>query len=255
MKNSEVTVDNATTLNIAHKNLNENKILTTKLYDDFKSIIGNRNININHLNKLKESLKEKDLKIPIIVNEKLEVIDGQHRLQARRELNLPVYYIIISGLGITDTQKANANNKNWNSNDFLKFYVSQNYYHYKIFQTFQNKWKFNIWECLALLGFNDFSSREFYNGEFVSGNIDVANDMADKIYQIEPFYKGFKRRGFVLAMIKLLKNKEFDFEDFIQKLSYQSSKMVDCTTTAQYLKIIEEIYNYKRRNEEKIRFQ
>ena len=38
-------------------------------------------------------MKKKYLVSPILVNEKMEVIDGQHRLQAQKELNLPTYYI------------------------------------------------------------------------------------------------------------------------------------------------------------------
>ena len=71
-----------------------NKILETKDYHTFSFLKGNRAININHLNKLIKSIKEKDLKMPIIVNEKLQVLDGQHRLKAYQTLNLSMSYIM-----------------------------------------------------------------------------------------------------------------------------------------------------------------
>lgn len=230
-------------------------VMCTKKYTDFKRITGNRMLNLKHLAKLKDSMKQHDLMIPIIVNEKMEVIDGQHRLQARVELGIFVYYVVINGLSIADTQKANANNKNWNFYDFLNFFVEQNYHSYNVLKKFIDKYKFNAWESLSLLGDSGFNMREFYNGEFYIKDLDFASASAEKICQIEKYYKGFKRRGFVLAMINVLKNKDFDFDEFMQKLDYQSSKMVDCTTTKQYIFIIEEIYNYKRKQEDRIRFQ
>jgi hypothetical protein len=39
----------------------------------------------------------------------------------------------------------------------------------------------------------------------------------------------------------------------MQKIKYQSTKLVDCTNTKTYLALLEEIYNYKERGE-KLRF-
>ena len=66
------------------------KILSTYEYDKFKKIKGNRKINFKNLGKIINSMSKKQLVIPILVNEKFEVIDGQHRLQACIELGLPV---------------------------------------------------------------------------------------------------------------------------------------------------------------------
>ena len=38
---------------------------------------GNRDINIAHKNRLKKSIEEESLCVPIIVNEKYQIIDGQ----------------------------------------------------------------------------------------------------------------------------------------------------------------------------------
>ncbi|QDP47386.1 MAG: hypothetical protein GOVbin2950_18 [Prokaryotic dsDNA virus sp.] len=69
------------------------KVETTKDYNKFLHIIGNREINKSNLKRLKESIREIGLQVPILVNENRAVVDGQHRLQALRELNLPVTYI------------------------------------------------------------------------------------------------------------------------------------------------------------------
>lgn len=239
---------------IAKKINVERKVFVTSDYKIFKRVTGNRLLSISHVAKLKESMKQHDLMIPIIVNENFEVIDGQHRLQARTEITFPVYYIIINGLGIHDTQKANANNKNWTSSDFLNFYCEQNYHFYKAFKEFQDRFQFSIQVCMVLLGGHSIRIPDFNQGEFTIINKDRAVSTAEKIYELERFYKQFKRRSFIYAINRALQHTGFSFEEFINKVSYQSSKLVDCTNAEQYLKIIEDIYNFKRKPEEKIRF-
>lgn len=238
------------------------KILQTKNYDLFGKVDGNRFVNTAHVKKLKLSIHQFDLKIPIIVNEKMQVVDGQHRLQARKELGLPVFYITISGLGLRETQRVNSAAKNWTDKDFLDSFVQQNYGHYKTYKKFRETYQFGHSDTISLLSGKGTTTggtsmnQEFKDGDFsVSpANLQQATDWAEKIYQIEPYYKGFKRRCFIAALITCFKHEQYDHEDFIAKLSYQSSKLVDCTNVQQYLRIIDEIYNFKRKPEDKIRF-
>lgn len=72
-------------------NLNTNEILTTTEYDMFRKI-SNRKITENP--KLEEELLSEGQRQPILVNEKMEVIDGQHRLYYLRKHRKPVRYII-----------------------------------------------------------------------------------------------------------------------------------------------------------------
>lgn len=238
------------------------KILQTKNYNLFGIVDGNRTVNSSHVKKLKVSIHQIDLKIPIVVNEKMEVVDGQHRLQARKELGLPVFYIMISGLGLRETQRVNSAAKNWNDKDFLDSFVKQNYGHYKTYKKFRETYQFGHSDTLSILsgrgvtGGGTNSNSEFRDGEFSVSpdNLAKATDWAEKIYQIEPFYDGFKRRSFISAMITCFKHEQYNHDDFIAKLAYQSSKLVHCTNSIQYLRIIDEIYNFKRKPEDKIRF-
>ena len=77
-------------------------VMITKNYNMFTSIAGNRNLNPIHLKNLKESIAIKQIPVPIVVNEKYQICDGQNRFQVCCELNLPVYYIVIEGLTLED---------------------------------------------------------------------------------------------------------------------------------------------------------
>lgn len=71
---------------------NGTKIFHTREYRKFKLIKGNRIVDENHVRALMKSMRNKDLLIPIAVNSKMEVLDGQHRLEARKRLAYDVPY-------------------------------------------------------------------------------------------------------------------------------------------------------------------
>ena len=70
----------------------ENKIMQTTDYDEFTFFHGNRSIDEKRLKVLMESIKTYGLINPIVVNQKKEIIDGQHRYQSCRNLSIPVRY-------------------------------------------------------------------------------------------------------------------------------------------------------------------
>ena len=62
---------------------------------------------------------------PIIVNEKMEVIDGQGRLTALQRLKMPVEYVVAPGAGNKECIYMNMNMVNWKLPDFVKSYAEQ----------------------------------------------------------------------------------------------------------------------------------
>ena len=74
----------------------KNKYFEPTDYSKFKKARGNRPVDTAHVKQLKRLIAEKDLYDPIRVNTNMEVIAGQHTLQARKELDLKVPYIIIN---------------------------------------------------------------------------------------------------------------------------------------------------------------
>ena len=87
------------------------QVHTTEDYFMFKPIDGNRNKNLLHINRLKKSMAENYLFTVIIVNEKYEIIDGQHRFHVIEELKLPLNYIVCKGYALEEVHILNANSK------------------------------------------------------------------------------------------------------------------------------------------------
>ena len=75
----------------------------TTNYDMFGYFEGNRALNDSHVRNLMESLTERQLAVPIVVDELYRVGDGQNRLEACKKLGIPVYYMIIPGLTLEFT--------------------------------------------------------------------------------------------------------------------------------------------------------
>ena len=89
-------------------------------YNKFSYVKINRDINRKYVAKLKNSMKEKGYVGPgILVNENLEILDGQHRFISCQELGIPVKYIVKTGYSIEEIAALNMNGHNWNVNTFM----------------------------------------------------------------------------------------------------------------------------------------
>ena len=101
-------------------------VYVTKDYSIFKRLVGNRDIPEIRISKIVESIQTIGwVHNPIIVNEKMEVIDGQGRLTALQRLKMPVEYIIAEGAGNKECIYMNMNMVNWKLSDFIKSYAEQ----------------------------------------------------------------------------------------------------------------------------------
>lgn len=251
------TVAMVKTSNQLQQDTTVNTVLKTNDYSKFKSKDGNRNLNQLHLKRLTESIKLNDLlhANPILVNEKYEIIDGQHRFNVCRELKKPVHYVKVKGLGLSEIQILNANAKNWKLEDYIDGYCSMGMQEYCYFKVLMTKSNLGISPLLAMFthGANGISCDDLKNGKLNLIHKNRGLIILEWIKDWVKFYEGGDRRSFIYALIQLHNIKGYSHEKMMQKIKYQSTKLVDCTNTKTYLALLEEIYNYKERNE-KLRF-
>lgn len=241
-----------------------NKVYKTNDLSIFNQIDGNRVPNLQHVKRLSDSIRVYGMKCnPILVNEKMEVIDGQHRLLAAKETESFVYYIIVNGYKLDDVHTLNLNQKNWTKKDFMEGYANIGIKDYIMIKKFSEKNDdFGLNDCIALCSNNSVNSgttnngqKPFENGLWKCKNTDIAQDWANKIRMIKPYYSGYNRSTFVGTMTTLFSNELFDFNEFMHKLRIQPTALVDCANRDQYKTLIEDIYNYKSRNKISLRYQ
>lgn len=223
-------------------------------YDQFKTLEGNRDINKLHLSRLMASFERTPLITVIIVNEKREVIDGRHRLQVAKSLGLPIWYIVIPGYGLEEVHILNANQKNWSADDYLKGYCDMGLEHYVVYRDFKDEFGFDHNTTRTLLTGTAVSGRctEFYEGRFEVADLDRAYKWAEQIRNVAPYYNGWKRRSFIHAMVSLFKRPQFDYSRFVMKIKSQPTRLIDCADTSRYVELIEEVYNYRCSEKNKI---
>lgn len=122
-----------------------------KTYDFslFKSIDQNRSISPKHVNTLKSSIKKTNkLEFhPIIVDSDLNILDGQHRLEAVKQLNEEcgenkyfIHYVIDEYGKKYDIISYNANMKRWMLKDYLFYWKKEGKEFYVWFDKLQRKY-------------------------------------------------------------------------------------------------------------------
>lgn len=233
----------------------EHATYKTKRYDQFKMLLDNRQTARGHINKLKDAITSNPeiLKAqPILVNENMEVIDGQHRLLAASELGIPIYYTKVKGLNINTARAMNTIQKRWSLDDYAYSFAKAGNVHYKAYNKYRHEWP-GVTQSVMMVILAGRETKgiavDFRKGEFVIGR-----DQADIEWLLERLGEireatGHEiplSRSFVSALLKSLDNEDFSYPEFITKLKAKPDMFFRTTTVKDALRMIEDIFNYKK---------
>lgn len=95
-------------------------IYITNDYSIFKKLDGNRSVKPKRIKEINDSVENVGMmNTPILVNEKMEIIDGQGRLEVCKKRNLPVRYTIQPGAGLKECQEMNLHTTNWSAEEMV----------------------------------------------------------------------------------------------------------------------------------------
>jgi len=242
------------------------QLLATKDYGIFKKLPENRIVhNEKFIKILMNSMTEEGGKYlvtkPIIVNENLEVIDGQHRLEAAKRIGFEVYYIIMIGAGYKDLLQMNQHRDfDWVLEDWLHCNENIGKEDYK-----------KLDEFIKETGKDkDYIIRFFVDAEtkantFKSGNFKFPEkDDLEKIRVIIENYTAImdylqctnteasirriaKSRTFQKAVISMLKRKDVLHHVLIAHIRNFTYKIQQRLGTIEYHDLLIDIYNFKNR--------
>lgn len=234
----------------------------TKDYGLFKIHPENRSIMSSHVNRLVKKMKNYGswLKTSIvIVNEKFQIIDGQHRVEAAKIVGFPIRYQIVTGAEAEHILKMNQDQRNWSPFDVIEKYVKRGNKHYTALAEFKTEFpQFKITECTNFCtnGVTTVSREQFEEGRWVTKDMKKAREYANNILKLQPYFdKYYTKAIFVRAMMKVMSGKkEFSFDEFLHKIKLRPNMLVPCGTVEQYVEMIEGLYNYKRKNKVNLRF-
>ena len=234
------------------------KIHQTEDYSSFKRIMGNRTINKAQVAKLYESFGNNPglcAAAPILVNDKMEIIDGQHRFEAWKKLGLPITYYTIDGLSLYAVQILNASTKNWTPLDYAKSYSTLGKTDYDIYLKFRKKFGLSHNVLISYLGDLGGKSDAAMKGggntvqSFRRGLFQVPNESASELLcqhlvEAQQFYNRGDCRSFALAFKIAHQHPDYNHKQMMNRLEKLGGNMKDSPYTEDYMRQLEKIYNY-----------
>lgn len=225
-------------------------VMMSKNYEMFKMLEGNRKIDSNNLNQIISSMKEKQLIIPITVNEKFEIIDGQHRFNACKYLNLPVYFIIEKGYDIEDVIRANVNGgRKWFDADYLNKYCLLKDERYLEIKKVIEDFNITITDFVKLISIIQQKKAIIVKREFREGRIELRGFdlLTEFLMALEDFndFKYYKKSNFILAFSRLYFREDYDHGHMMRKYNTYYPNLVKQMSGDEYLALLcNKIYSY-----------
>jgi hypothetical protein len=236
-------------------------IYSTTDYDQFTLFPGNRAVDPKHVRKLVALISAENLlrDTPILVTVELAVLDGQHRLSAASELNIPIFYRI-STLAEQHITTLNTAQKSWQGVDFLRRWTELGKPAYQALTEFMQRHpsiSFSNAKTMVA-GSADPAADEFRHGHYKVGDIGKADAVACLIERIktEAAFKYATDSRFVAAIFYCVTELEgFESKVFMRKLLNNPTVLMRCATHEQYMKMLSGIYNYKTAKPNWVRFE
>lgn len=228
------------------------EIFASRNYDQFHFIGGNRQIDRGNVDKIKESMQEEQLIIPVIVNENYGIVDGQHRFTACKELGFPVYYTVQEGYGISQVLRANQGSKKWVNEDFLYQHIQLNNENYIDFRNLCQLYNISVSDMMKLFcTIQDekmsIFKQNFRNGAFVMDHKEDATKFLNALskFNTDTFHKHYTKSSFVSAFMKLYFRQDYSQDVMNAKLDTNGYQLRQCSTSNDYLSMLcNDVYSY-----------
>jgi hypothetical protein len=254
----------------------QNTIYMTKDYDQFKRVRGNRPAAPHgaHVRELEAKIKkygnltpQKPLQMRKNEEGELEIVDGQHRLMALKNLNMPVYYEIKDGMTLETIRNLNSGNSNWGWLDFAFSYADAESEHtdptqpkpYTQFIEIANEYRYPFRTLLYYCGVDDYNSasraefqsrqkgHEKSSGSFRNGNLVIEDFALAKrlLGQYDDLRKLSKNRtsAFARACYRFIRRSKYDHIKMRSRILEFGEPLNHCYSVTDYMFALEDIYN------------
>jgi hypothetical protein len=227
----------------------------TRNYDMFKFTDDNRANGVDrpHVNKLKDSISKHNMLHlrPIIVDKNMNIIDGQHRLTAAKELGIEVFYTVEESMNHEDIPLMQVA-KSWGFPDFHNYYCKHHYPEYLKLDAFMKKHNLSLSVALSMLQGSSKTPRvEFKEGKFVFNEAE-GNESFDTCWQtigtIEKhlgFCQWTKSSKFWRAMSIIINHPNFNKEKWFKNLNMLITKVCQKASSLDYINMFKEVHNFR----------
>tara|TARA_R110000823_G_C15811961_1_gene488341 strand:+ start:68 stop:925 length:858 start_codon:yes stop_codon:yes gene_type:complete len=253
-------------------------VRSTTDYGQFKYVSGNRILNESNINAIANQIRQHGQQQPIIINERYEIIDGQHRLEACKKLKIGVEYIKRKGATIDDVISTNIVGKKWCLEDYVNRFATEGKQDYIDLLAFIELAKskgfatstaiviargadvndiYYMWEDGKVRRGGGKNPKDIKRLYFVGNGIKLGffkmpnkDDAIKRLAQILAFseWSFYNKVSFVNAINQCMRIKEMDFNRLLQSARKYQRRFTNEATTENFIKMFEEIYNWRRQN-------
>lgn len=183
-------------------------------------------------------------------NGKLKIKAGHHRFAAAQSLNIPVKYVIGEDSARVDELEG-AGPGTWNASDYLYSYCKKGVWSYLHVKDYIDRTGIGVQDAVSMhygesAGSGNWNNEKWKMGEFRIREYALPNNMAVIVSQMKSVGCTWSANTrFINAMSKALFLENFDIERFLNKIKTFPELLQKQRDVDGYLKLIEEVYNYK----------
>lgn len=230
-------------------------VYSTKDYSKFKKLNGNREVLEKRVELILGSIKERGwIRNPIVVNEWMEIIDGQGRFEALQRLGLPVEYVIAKGATIDDCISLNIRQTNWKSVDYVKCYADMGNKDYVTLLSLYGKYKNLTDTAIATIAGSYYTDGAKGGKAIRDGSFKIADreNLFECLYFVDRCMdiigkSNGRTRNWVGIFKMVYYSAEIPNERFLERLAANRVHIVSCNNFKQALECAEKAYNYGSR--------
>lgn len=233
---------------------------TTKDYSMFEQSNDNRPVNLDKRKKLMLSMQEHGFlpAYPLHVNRtrsgKLLIRDGQHRFAVAQKLGLAVWYVVLDD----DINIADINNTQipWNPVDYIMSFAAQGKNDYAELNDFRVRHHLPAMSAAAILsGCQAISNIKprFVAGEFKVKNRERAEVIGATYSALCNLNRKVRNARCLAAVYACAHVPTFDHKRLLAGAERCIDKLVSYSTNDAYLTMLEDIYNFGRKQREPLK--
>jgi len=220
--------------------------------DYSKFVLNEFNRDPGHYKKVLESISANDYTQyqPILVDKNMNIVDGQNRFLACKELGLPIYFIVSTEIHIFAAADINQASKNWSMQDYVQHYSKRGKAPYTKMLDLCAKYGQRI-SVIAQFG-KMVDGVKSHTDNVKKGDFTFRDDIdVDGFFQhlatFQKYYKFSTNERFVKALLKMYMHPEYSEKTMANKLRIVSAIVHDQPNVELMLGELVKLYNYKSR--------
>ena len=226
-------------------------VYKTKDYAWFKRTRGNRAATAAHSRKIRNSIVEKDLKLPIYVNSDGTIREGHNTFEERKNLGLDIYYIINDEIDALDVPRYNSSRENWSFTNTLEFFTTRQRKPYRIVAGKMSRYNMPIQETVALLK-GELTVSRYIAEDFKWGRYTLTiKEIKTFDALLKPMRKAFDirypgekmQRPFIRTVAKAVRNPNFTWTRLNAVMKNSGAKLDGCSTESEYVDTISSMFD------------